>query len=68
MISWSHPGIDQEEQGKRKTLVSQDEAIKIIETLGVRGGFILAPTHYIQPDVPPENLIALRDAVCGHRY
>lgn len=45
------------------------EAIKTMRALGRQGGYILAPTHYLQPDVPPENILALRDAVlaCG-RY
>ena len=43
------------------------EAIKTMNALGPGGGYILAPTHYLQADVPPENIIALRDAVleCG---
>jgi uroporphyrinogen decarboxylase len=41
----------------------RQEAIKTIRALGPGGGYILAPTHYVQPDVPPENIIALRDAV-----
>jgi uroporphyrinogen decarboxylase len=45
------------------------EAKKVMRALGSGGGLILAPTHYLLPDVPPENVIALRDAVleCG-RY
>ncbi len=39
------------------------EAIKTMKALGPGGGYILAPTHYLQADVPPENIIALRDAV-----
>ena len=39
------------------------EAITAMKTLGPGGGYILAPTHYLQGDVPPENVIALRDAV-----
>jgi uroporphyrinogen decarboxylase len=39
------------------------EAIKTMRALGKGGGYILAPTHYVQPDVPPENVGALRDAV-----
>ncbi len=39
------------------------EAVKTIRALGPGGGYILAPTHYLQGDVPPENIIALRDAV-----
>lgn len=44
------------------------EAIKTMHTLGPGGGFIIAPTHYLQPDVPPENIIALRDAVLKHGF
>jgi uroporphyrinogen decarboxylase len=39
------------------------EAIKVMRALGSGGGLILAPTHYLLPDVPPENVMALRDAV-----
>jgi uroporphyrinogen decarboxylase len=41
----------------------KSEAIKTMKALGPGGGYILAPTHYLQADVPPENVIALRDAV-----
>ena len=30
-----------------------------IETLGRDGGFILAPSHNLQPDIPAENIIAM---------
>jgi len=33
-----------------------------IETVGPGGGFILAPSHSIQPDVPLENILAFYDA------
>ncbi len=39
------------------------EAINIMHRLGPGGGYILAPTHYLLPDVPPENILALRNAV-----
>jgi uroporphyrinogen decarboxylase len=39
------------------------EAKKVMQTLGRGGGYILAPTHYVLPDVPPANIVALRDAV-----
>jgi uroporphyrinogen decarboxylase len=42
------------------------EAVKVMRVLGQSGGYILAPTHYLQGDVPPENVIALRDAVMEH--
>jgi uroporphyrinogen decarboxylase len=27
------------------------------------GGYVVAPVHNVQGDVPPQNLIAMRDAV-----
>jgi uroporphyrinogen decarboxylase len=34
-----------------------------IQALAPGGGYIVAPVHNVQGDVPPENLIAMRDAV-----
>jgi uroporphyrinogen decarboxylase len=39
------------------------EVQKVIRALGPGGGLILGPVHNIQPDVPPENLIAMCEAV-----
>jgi uroporphyrinogen decarboxylase len=39
------------------------ETRRCIKTLGSGGGYILAPTIHIQSDVPPENILAMRDAV-----
>jgi uroporphyrinogen decarboxylase len=45
------------------------EAIKVMRALGPGGGYVLAPTHYLLPNIPPQNVIALRDAVLEHgRY
>ena len=44
------------------------EALKTMRTLGRGGGYILAPTHYLLPDIPPENILALRDAVLSHGH
>jgi uroporphyrinogen decarboxylase len=33
-----------------------------IEILGKNGGYILAPSHNIQDDTPPENIVAMLDA------
>jgi len=35
------------------------EARRYCETLGAGGGYILAPAHLFQPDVPPENVLAV---------
>lgn len=37
----------------------RDEVKRRIETLGADGGFVLAPGHNIQSEVPPENAIAM---------
>lgn len=36
---------------------------KYIKALAPGGGYICAPVHNVQGDVPPENLIAMRDTV-----
>jgi uroporphyrinogen decarboxylase len=35
------------------------EARRYCEVLGKGGGYILAPAHLFQPDVPPENILAV---------
>jgi uroporphyrinogen decarboxylase len=40
-----------------------DTAVKtMIETVGKGGGFLVAPTHVLEPDVPWENVLAFVDA------
>ena len=34
-----------------------------VETVGRGGGFLISPTHKLQPDVPWENIIAFVEAV-----
>lgn len=64
-----HAGIDIQEVLPSGTPGEvRDEAIKTMRALGPGGGYILAPTHYVQPDVPPENVIALRDAVLEYGW
>jgi uroporphyrinogen decarboxylase len=41
----------------------REEVRRRIGDLAPGGGYILAPVHNVQADVPPENLIAMRDAV-----
>lgn len=40
----------------------RDEVRRKIEVLARGGGYILNPTHNVQPDVPVENLITMIDA------
>jgi uroporphyrinogen decarboxylase len=65
-----HGGIDIQRVlpfGKPDEVLS--EVIKVMRALGAGGGLILAPTHYLLPDIPPENVMALRDTVLEYgRY
>ena len=60
-----HGGIDMQEllPFASPDLVAA-EVRRYCETLGAGGGYILAPAHRFQPDVPPENILAVyRDSV-----
>ncbi|MHB8897598.1 MAG: uroporphyrinogen decarboxylase family protein [Thermoguttaceae bacterium] len=35
------------------------EVARYCRVLGNHGGYILGPAHLFQPDVPPENLLAV---------
>ena len=35
------------------------EARRYCQVLGRGGGYILGPAHLFQPDVPPENILAM---------
>jgi uroporphyrinogen decarboxylase len=39
----------------------RDGVRELIDTYGPGGGFILAPSHQFQPDVPAENIVAMYD-------
>jgi uroporphyrinogen decarboxylase len=45
-----------------------EEVRYYIKTLGPGGGYIVAPAHNVQSDVPPENLVAIRDAIEAYGY
>jgi len=40
----------------------QKEVRRYCDVLGRQGGYILGPTHLFQPDVPPENILAVYSA------
>jgi len=55
-----HGGIDTQTLlpfGSPKEVMA--EAGRYCTALGAEGGYILAPAHLFQPDVPPENILAL---------
>jgi uroporphyrinogen decarboxylase len=39
---------------------------KLIDALGPGGGFILAPSHQFQPDVPPANIVTMYDTAVAY--
>ncbi len=44
------------------------ETRRIIDILGRGGGYVLNAVHNIQPEVPPENIIAMYEAGRDHPY
>ena len=45
----------------------QAESRRYCEILGRQGGYILGPAHLFQPDVPPENILAVYAEGTGER-
>jgi uroporphyrinogen decarboxylase len=55
-----HGGIDMQELLPRGTPSQvRSEVRRFCEVLGAGGGYILGPAHLFQPDVPPENVLAV---------
>ena len=44
------------------------EVRRMFDIMGPGGGYIVASVHNIQPDVPPENVVAMFDAARQCRY
>ena len=55
-----HGGIDMQDLLPRGTPTEvAAEVRRYCEVLGADGGYILGPAHLFQPDVPPENILAV---------
>lgn len=55
-----HGGVDTQYYLPRGSVDEVIEETKYcIDALGENGGLILGPSHFIQPDVPPENVVAM---------
>jgi uroporphyrinogen decarboxylase len=55
-----HGGIDMQELLPHGTPAQVEaEVRRYCEVLGKDGGYIMAPAHLFQPDVPPENILAV---------
>jgi uroporphyrinogen decarboxylase len=44
------------------------ETTRIIDLLGRNGGYIVSPSHQVQGDTPPENIVAVFDAARNYRW
>ncbi|HEY5910882.1 MAG TPA: uroporphyrinogen decarboxylase family protein [Verrucomicrobiae bacterium] len=59
-----HGGIDMQQLLPHGTPAQVEaEVRRYCDVLGADGGYILAPAHLFQPDVPPENILAVYRAV-----
>ncbi|MHC4123306.1 MAG: uroporphyrinogen decarboxylase family protein [Planctomycetota bacterium] len=59
-----HGGIDLQQLLSTGTIEQvRAEVQRYCHTLGAGGGYILAPAHLFQPDVPPQNILAFYEAL-----
>jgi uroporphyrinogen decarboxylase len=65
-----HGGVDTQYTLPFKTAAEVSaETRRVIHALGPEGGLIVGPSHFIQADVPPENIVALCQTVISEgRY
>jgi len=62
-----HGGIDVQGLLPSGTPSQVKEHVKeIIDVMAKGGGYILAPSHQIQGDIPPENIVAMYEAAIEH--
>lgn len=64
-----HGGIDEQEilpHGSPAEVCR--ETRRVMEILGADGAYIVCPAHALQPDTPPENIMALYDTVLGYCF
>jgi len=65
IVFWG--GVDVQQFLPRATPEGVSSRVEeLISTLGAGGGYIMAPAHQIQDDVPPENIVAWVEAVQRH--
>jgi len=61
LVFWG--GIDTQHVLPQGTVQDVEQEVRLrIRDLAPGGGFVLAAVHNIQPDVPPDNILAMADA------
>ena len=45
----------------------RNEVVRLVDTLGKDGGFVLCSSHHLQPDTPVENILAMYDVALRYR-
>ncbi len=64
-----HGAIDEVELLPRATAEEvRRETTRIIDVLGARGGFVVSPSHQVQGDTAPENVVAVFEAAREYRW
>jgi uroporphyrinogen decarboxylase len=55
-----HGGLDQQHTIPHGTVTEAEAEVKrVLRALAKGGGYIFSPCHNLQPDVPPENILAI---------
>ncbi|MBN2023579.1 MAG: hypothetical protein JW809_12410 [Pirellulales bacterium] len=63
-----HGAVDVQGWLQKATVVEiREEVNRLIDEVGRDGGFIIAPSHHIQPDTPLENVLVFYDTVGRRR-
>ncbi len=58
-----HGGVDEQQVLPFGTIEDVRQEVRLrLRAFGPGGGYILAPSHYVQADTSPENLVAMCEA------
>jgi len=61
-----HGGIDEQDLLPNGSVDDvRKEVRRVMETMGADGGYIVCPSHAVQPDTSPENVMAIYDTALG---
>jgi len=62
-----HGGIDEQHLLPHGTPEEvRNETRRLIDAMGTDGAYIVCPAHAIQPDTPPDNIMAIYDTALEH--